>query len=159
MQRIKQTIFIDLDGVCADFEKFYEEAFEHRHDSVEDAEMWRNINAHGKFFSNLPIMPGTLEFIERFRRGCDLIILTACPRSDYQRAALQKKAWVKEHIGNYMVLPVLGGKNKYLFMQTPGDILIDDFDKNITPWNDNGGLGIVHTDWKTTTEKIERLLA
>ncbi len=44
-------IAIDLDGVVADFEKFYEEAFNHRHDSVSDEEMWKCINTHGKFFS------------------------------------------------------------------------------------------------------------
>ncbi|AGR47829.1 hypothetical protein SmphiM12_197 [Sinorhizobium phage phiM12] len=157
---IKPTIYIDSDGVCADFETFYEEAFQHRHDSVTDEEMWRNINAHGRFFSMLPLIDGTLEFIERFKKTHNIVILTACPKSDYQRSALQKKAWFKTFVDpDLMVLPVLGGKNKFLFLQNPGDVLIDDFEKNIVPWIEAGGFGVVHKDWKTTTEIVERYLA
>lgn len=155
----KPTIYVDSDGVCADFEAYYEEAFKHRHDSVADAEMWKNINAHGQFFANLPLIPGTLEFIKNFQLTHDVVILTACPKSDYQRAALQKKAYFKAHVDpNLIVLPVLGGKNKFLFMQKPGDVLIDDFDKNIVPWNEAGGFGIVHKNWNDTTEILEKYL-
>lgn len=153
------TIFIDLDGVVADFERFYEEAFQHRHDSVSDEEMWKNINAHGKFFSSLPLIEGAVEFIKRFRKTHNIVILTACPKSDYQRAALQKKEWFKKFVADdLMILPVLGGKNKFLFMQKPGDVLIDDFAKNVTPWVEGGGFGVVHTNWADTTEVVANYL-
>jgi len=155
----KPIIFVDSDGVCADFESFYHEAFEHRHDSVTDEQMWKNINAHGKFFSSLPMFEGTKEFIEKWRKTHEVVILTACPKSNYQTAAVQKRDWFKQYIADdIMVLPMLGGKNKVLFMQKKGDVLIDDYEKNITPWIDAGGLGIVHKDWKTTDETLTRML-
>jgi len=154
----KPTVYVDSDGVVADFEAYYEEAFKHRHDSVADAEMWKNINAHGQFFANLPAMNGAIEGIKKIQQTHDVVILTACPKSDYQRAAEQKKAWFKAIDPNLIVLPVLGGKNKYLFMQKPGDVLIDDFDKNIEPWNAAGGFGIVHKNWNDTAAILEKYL-
>lgn len=159
LNKYNPTIFVDSDGVCADFDAFYEAEFGHTTKSVHDDEMWKNINAHGNFFSQLPLIDGTLEFIERFKKTHDIVILTACPKSDYQRAALQKKAWFKTVVNHdLMVLPVLGGKNKFLFMQKPGDVLIDDYGKNITPWIEAGGFGVVHKDWKSTTEVVEEYL-
>ena len=154
----KPTVFVDSDGVCADFETAYEDFFQHRHDSVADAEMWKNINAHGQFFANLPLIPGTLDFIRDVRVTHDVVILTACPKSDYQRAALQKKEYFKKVDPDLIVLPVLGGKNKYLFMQKPGDVLIDDFEKNIEPWNAAGGFGIVHKNWVDTAAILKGYL-
>jgi 5'(3')-deoxyribonucleotidase len=156
----KPTIFLDSDGVCADFDALYEAEFGHAPNAVHDDQMWANINAHGNFFSSLPLIDGTLDFIKKFQKTHNIVILTACPKSDYQRAATQKKAWFKTIVDpDLIVLPVLGGKNKYLFMQKPGDVLIDDFAKNIAPWNEAGGFGIVHTDWATTTEALAKYLA
>jgi len=44
----------------------------------------------------------------------------------------------------------LGGRNKWLFMHQPGDVLIDDFAKNIGPWDAAGGVGILHRSFAET---------
>jgi hypothetical protein len=88
-----------------------------------------------------------------------VIVCTACPRHNYANVARQKRGWVRQHLSHDLpVLPVTGGKNKALFMHAPGDILIDDFERNIKAWEEEGGVGILHTDFETTYEKLLPLL-
>jgi hypothetical protein len=121
--------------------------------------MWKHIDAHANFFGSLPPMPGAIDFfwnLNNTRGYDDLLVLTACPRTNYAKAARQKIDWVHKHLDKSIhVLPVLGGKNKCLFMKRPGDILIDDFEKNILPWRYLGGLGIVHRTFEDTWEQLK----
>jgi hypothetical protein len=153
-------VFLDLDGVMADFEGYFESHFGFRHDSVSDKEMWRLIDAHENFFGSLPPLPGALTFCDTLYDswGGLPIILTACPRTNYFKAAIQKRDWVHNHISKRLhVLPVMGGKNKCLFMKQRGDVLIDDFEKNIVPWREMGGVGIVHTSFEDTLAKLKEV--
>ncbi len=153
----KATLYLDLDGVFADFELHFLEYFGIRHDSVSDEEMWKMINGYPQFFANLPLMPGAATFYQLVRWR-DPIVLTACPRSNYANVARLKRQWARKHLDtDIYVLPVLGGKNKALFMHMPGDILIDDFEKNIRAWNEEGGRGILHKDFNTTWQRYLEL--
>lgn len=155
-----KSIFLDLDGVFAHFEQYFNDYFGIRHDSIPDKEMWRLINEHGKFFESLPLMENALKFYHDLdaRTLNPIFFLTACPKSNYQEAAQQKIRWVKKNIDEHAhVLPVMGGKNKVLFMANKGDILIDDFAKNIHPWNDAGGNGIIHTDFAETAYQLNQI--
>jgi 5'-nucleotidase len=158
------TIFLDLDGVMFDFERHYEELFGHYCHSVSDDQMWTNIHKHPTFFLDLPIFPGATELfreLNSYRVGypIDLIVCTACPRTDYQRIALQKKeAFAREFSNDVHVLPMRGGKNKFLFAKAKGDILIDDFEKNILPWREHVGPGIIHKNADDTMSEISKLI-
>lgn len=154
------TIFLDLDGVMADFETYFEQYFGIRHDSVDDNKMWEMIHNHGHFFRNLPPMAGAVEFYEVLKAyGRNVMILTGCPRKNYDIAATQKKEWVAEHLDpDVHVLPVIGGKNKHLFLHRKNDILIDDFEKNILPWQKAGGIGIIHTSFEKTKTELAAYL-
>jgi 5'-nucleotidase len=106
--------------------------------------MWAQINSHPSYFRDMPIFEGAAAFFKKIE-WLDPIILTACPNSNYAHAARQKRAWVREHLStSCMILPVMGGRHKPLFMHAPGDVLIDDFPKNIEAWRDEGGVGILH---------------
>ncbi|MDO8312157.1 MAG: hypothetical protein Q7T25_09470, partial [Sideroxyarcus sp.] len=85
---------------------------------------------------------------------------TACPMSNYQNIAVPKHDWVRRNVGHdLLLLAVWGGRNKWLFMQQPGDILIDDFEKNLTPWNDAGGVGILHQgDFEATKTALRKII-
>ncbi|QIG70699.1 putative 5'3'-deoxyribonucleotidase protein [Rhizobium phage RHph_I1_18] len=152
----KRTIFLDLDGVCADFDAYYLHLFGAPAASHSDPVLWKNINDYGTFFRDLPVMTGALAFYTNLRElDYEPIVLTACPKTNYADAARQKRAWAREHIDEgIFVLPVLGGKNKALFMHRPGDVLVDDFQKNIDAWIAEGGVGITHIDFPTTMRKI-----
>lgn len=141
---VKPRLYLDLDGVMADFDAHFPAVFGLDHRSMADDAMWQTINAHPSYFRDMPPCPGAIEFYREIAH-LDPIVLTACPRTNYANAAQQKRAWVYEHLAPHVtVLPVMGGHNKPLFMHAPGDILIDDFEKNTKAWSAAGGVAILH---------------
>jgi len=112
--------------------------------------MWAKINAHPSYFEDMPMCPGAADFFAEIQR-LSPIILTACPRTNYAHVAGQKRRWVRKHLGSDVtVLPIMGGHNKHLFMNAPGDVLIDDYEKNCAPWRKSGGVAILHTSFAET---------
>lgn len=151
-------IYIDLDGVMADFDKYFFDTFGVESHKLDDPTLWKWINGHGNFFRNLPLMPGALDFFKSVEH-LNPTILTACPKTNYAVAAVQKRQWVYEHLSkDITVIPMLGGKNKCLFMHSPGDVLIDDFEKNCIPWAEHGGFAIHHKNFKTTRNYLDLVL-
>ena len=143
-------LYLDLDGVMADFDTFFVSEFGVASDKLDDPTLWKWINGHGSFFRNLPLCEGAIEFFEAVKH-LNPTILTACPKTNYTVAATQKRQWVYEHLSqDVTVIPMLGGKNKAMFMHSPGDVLIDDFEKNCIPWREHGGVAIQHKDFVTT---------
>ena len=147
---MSRRLYLDLDGVMADFDANFPAVFGLDHRSMADDDMWAKINSHPSFFRDMPRCPGALEFYAQIQH-MNPIILTACPKSNYAHAATQKRAWVREHLGpNITVLPVMGGRNKPLFMHAPGDVLIDDFERNCEAWHSAGGNSIQHRSFDET---------
>lgn len=143
-------LYLDLDGVMADFDTYFASEFGIASDKLNDSTLWKWINGHGNFFRNLPLCEGAVEFFEAVKH-LNPTILTACPKTNYTVAATQKRQWVYEHLSkDVTVIPMLGGKNKAMFMHSPGDVLIDDFEKNCIPWREHSGVAIQHKDFATT---------
>ena len=158
MSREFPRIYLDLDGVMANFDAHFPALFGVDHRGLADDDMWATINAHPSYFRDMPIFEGAKLFFDSIS-WLDPIILTACPRSNYAHVARQKRAWVREHLSTRcIILPVMGGANKPLFMHAPGDILIDDFERNTKAWEKEGGIAILHKDFVTTGRELDRHL-
>ena len=148
------TLFLDMDGVMADFDGAFAPRFGFDHRDVPDEKMWYAINTYGTYFRDLPPCPGAREFFRTVRR-LNPIMLTACPPSNFANVAKQKRGWIAEHLGDVPVIFTPGGKTKGLYLNRPGDILIDDFERNIERWVDAGGFGIHHTgDFAATRDQL-----
>lgn len=153
----RKRLFIDLDGVGADFDKGYYNHFGHWPWEVDDDTMWATIATIPEFFATLPVMDGFLEAVAEFiEAGYEPMFLTACPDHDYQRVADQKYTWVRNHVPHdILMLPVVKGKNKARFVQNPGDILVDDYPKNLLPWQAAGGYAVHHEgDWAVSKAEV-----
>ena len=152
-KRPRPRVFLDLDGVMADFDAYFPALFGVDHRDLADDVMWEQITSAGTFFRDMPVCPGALDFFDDLKAlNVPVSILTACPKSNYAHVATQKREWVREHLGtDVTVIPTAGGTAKPLFMHAAGDILIDDFDRNCASWAKAGGLGIHHTGafWHT----------
>lgn len=152
------SLYLDLDGVMADFDAHFPQTFGLSHRDLADDEMWATINAHPSYFRDMPVMAGALDFFAEIAH-LRPIILTACPKSNYQHAARQKRDWVRAHLPHdVVVLPVMGGVNKPLFMHAPGDILIDDYRRNTTAWEMSGGRAILHRTFPETKAALLAML-
>ncbi len=149
---MKKLLYLDMDGVLADFEGGFAKRANIAHNSVSDEAMWEIINAWPDFFRQLPVMDGAKNFFAHVEE-LQPIILTACPRSNYKAVADQKREWIREHISTeILICPVMGGVNKPLFMNAPGDVLVDDHERNCRVWREANGIAIQHqyTDFDAT---------
>ena len=153
-------VYLDLDGVLADFDRHFKDTFGTHPNAVSDKVLWQKIGGYDTFFLDLPLMPEAVLLFNFLNVRFDVSILTACPKSFYQKAALQKRLWVRRHLSTQVtVLPVMGGKNKGLFMHDAGDLLIDDMTKNCQAWDELGGKSIIHFDAQTTMGIMKKLMA
>ena len=150
-----KQIFIDLDGVLADMKGGLLELFSGNKPA--DDIMWARIAEDKDYFFNLKPLEGAIKFffdLEEFFHTP--IVLTAAPQIAFLQAALAKKRWVYKHLGvDVNFIPIRGGLNKVQYIKKPGDVLIDDWKKNIYNWEKYGGIGILHEgDFKETFDKV-----
>lgn len=156
-QASRPRVYLDLDGVMADFDAHFPATFGLDHRGMADNAMWETINAHPSYFRDMPPYPGAVAFFAEIKH-LDPIVLTACPSSNYAHVARQKRAWTREHLSkDIVILPVMGGKNKALFMHAPGDILIDDFRRNALAWEAEGGVAVLHRNFDDTRATLKML--
>lgn len=149
-----RRLYLDLDGVMADFDAHFPALFGVDHRDLLDDAMWAQINGHPSYFRDMPMCPGALEFFHAIL-DFNPIILTACPKSNYAHVARQKRERVCANLSpDLTVLPVMGGRNKALFMHKRGDVLVDDYERNCAVWQEEGGVPILHRDFDETMHRI-----
>jgi hypothetical protein len=149
-------LYVDLDGVLADFDKQYDLIFgmESRNDKKQ---FWKNVDAAEEWFFHLPPMEDAQElfdYVSKHTFGFKILTATGY---NYEKHSAQKRAWCKKHfnIEPENVITVVSGATKAQYAESRYDILIDDRLKAIDPWRLAGGTGILHTDAKTTIQQLK----
>lgn len=138
-------IFVDSDGVLADFDRGFEDYFglppEQASDEWGIPQFWNAIErTMPPFYRNLPVCDGAHQFM-RLLHPARPIVLTGCPLGGY--AERQKIEWYKEHFPGVPVVCTMS-KDKRDFCRR-GDILIDDTASAGDRWQEAGGVFIHHT--------------
>lgn len=149
-------IYLDMDGVIADFYKRYYEKYQL---SPRDAEKKKEFNKYfDEFiatsqFATLDLMPGATELLEYCRNvPCVVEILSSTANEErYDAIAKQKNEWLQKHGIKFKANFVPGKRHKYKFA-TPESLIIDDTPSVIEDWRDAGGIGILHKDPKETMD-------
>ncbi len=150
---LKKTVYLDLDGVMADYDKHFANLFpSYDLETLDKATMWKLVHSVDNFFSTIPFCEGAEEAWGSWIHQHNPVILTAAGSSNYEHVAKQKREWVRYHLGRgVQVIAVRAGLEKPLMMREDRDILIDDWEKNTSAWFAAGGLPILHAgDWSTT---------
>jgi hypothetical protein len=149
-------IFVDQDQVLADFNKHFEsfghggpEEFEAKHGEQAFWNFLKNSDPH--FFLNLEWMPDGRELWNALKKYNPTILTKPALIPHCKEDKLK---WVKKEIGNASVI-VATKKEQYA---APNAILIDDLKTNIKKWEVAGGIGILHTDARSTLNKLKKLL-
>ena len=161
-----RTIYLDMDGVVADFDTFVEGVLgrEIGWGTSQDLtdEEWVKLASVDRLYYQLPLMPDATKLVAyakslstRFYVG----FLTAIPRrTTIPTAQADKLAWVDKYFpGMRMDIgPYSYDKQKWC---VPGDILIDDRPSNIAEWTAAGGIAVYHTgDVNATIKYINRTI-
>lgn len=149
-------LFLDCDGVLADFDTLAIQIFNRHPREAEDRlgtdEFWRRLSEYENFYGTLPLMGDAMRLYEAIAH-LNPIILTGCPPGEWSQP--QKVAWAARH---FPAVPIITcrSKEKWLHLRHPGDILVDDYLKYQHLWEEAGGIFIHHT---SADETINRLTA
>ena len=138
-------VFLDCDGVLADFESAairVAGCVPRAGGSREEvAAVWAKIGRSPDFFYHLEKLPDADALVEGvIAMGFQPVILTGLPR--FMDAAEQKMRWAARH---YPALKMItcSARLKRVHGQ-PGDVLIDDLEKFRGEWEEMGGVFILH---------------
>lgn len=154
-------IYVDLDGVLADFELHLFERYGLRVHTCDDGAMWEAINHydanHGEWFYDLQPMHDA-HMLWDYVKKYNPTILTATGRVE-ATASGQKRRWAQQHFGvpDDRVITVRKSEMKAQWAK-PNAILIDDnFPRSITSWTAAGGIGIIHSNARLSIAELKRL--
>lgn len=144
-------IYLDMDGVLADFDKFVLEnlgrTFSFESTPEEETLMWTALFKIDRMYFQLEPTPYAFEIVEAAKAITPNVeILTAIPRkTTLPNAEQDKQDWIVKHFGPD--LKVNFGpysKNKWKHCK-PGDVLVDDRPSNIEDWKTKAeGIAIFH---------------
>ena len=150
-----RQLFLDCDGVLADFDRGAENVFGIHPRKYEDEhgteKFWATLQSYSKFYENLPVMSDAYELYAAVEH-LNPIILTGCPLGGWAQA--QKLSWRNKHFPGVPMITTLS-KDKRSHAKA-GDILIDDYLKYRHLWEEMGGVFIHH---KSAQESLHQLWA
>lgn len=148
------TLYLDMDGVIADFHKEYDKYDPHR----EDRKKFRSAVIDHRIFEQLDFMPDAQELLNYVSKlnGVTIEMLTSVGTHDPfqgQSAKEQKLNWLQAKNIPWKANFVQDKAQKAKYA-TPTSILVDDSIGCINPFNDAGGYGILHTSAADTISKL-----
>lgn len=157
-------IYLDLDGVFANLDKAMVRLLQcHHWRDITPGKFWEAVETVPNFFYTLEVIEDSLPILYELSKHHTfdtLEVLTAVPRQrpeGYLATCVEDKVqWVQDVLKSEMkVNTIQGGVNKKVFAEKyPGAILVDDTLRNISAWEEAGGIGILHTDTQSTLEKL-----
>src|SRR5574343_89266 len=153
-------IYIDSDGVLANFQKF---VIEQTGTTYQGIETWKVLENIDNLFTKLEPMEGARSAVQNIldKHGYeDVQILTALPLITAKLVTAQrdKVDWLHYVIdGSIQVNCVANWKLKKYFCRDECDILIDDRIECIEQWKEQGGIGILHVNWGDTNTELRKI--
>lgn len=141
----RTQLFVDMDGVLADFDRGFSKHFAitpgEYQEQWGETRFWASVVSTEGFFADLPVIPGAREFMA-WAEGLRPIILTGLPRSG-DRPYREKSDWCRRCFPG---VPLIGtaSRLKHLYCRK-GDLLIDDRKDNVERWVEAGGKGFLFT--------------
>ncbi len=149
-------LFLDCDGVLADFERAAEQIFEmpsyEAQAKLGQQRFWRTLRSQENFYGSLPLLPDARMLFDAVAH-LHPVILTGCPLGGW--AESQKQGWAAEHFPGTRMITCMP-REKRLHMKS-GDVLVDDNLKFRDLWEEVGGVFIHHTSAQHTINELQDL--
>ena len=167
MTDTKPIVYLDMDGVLADFFGGVEFLYGVEHwkqltnDKTKDLKKEVIDRITGTdFFAVLPKFPtadALIDMVKKFTGG-NFSINTSPLRGDHENSAKYKKLWIQNNIEQPDEIVVTGRKETYAKNKGTGtpNILIDDRPINIQKWQAAGGYGILYQANRDQLTKVQK---
>lgn len=151
MFKLPFKLFLDLDGVLADFEARVMELTGRKADDQPSRRMWPILaNPKHDFYNSLNWMSDGQELWEKTKMY-NPTILTGLPMGNWAEA--QKRTWCARMLGENVPVITCMARDKHTFAR-PGDVLVDDRVKAKSEWERVGGVFIHHTSTETSLAQL-----
>lgn len=153
--------FWDMDGVLYDFDSLFKQVMPEV--DMEDDKTWSWQELHARnpnMYLDGTMMPGIKDVFDYAGTRGENHILTAIPRRwNWPDVTKHKRVWATQHLDIPRSKVRFGpyAEDKQFHVEQHDDVLIDDRIRNIVQWEEQGGIGILHTNPYVTLEKIKRL--
>jgi 5'(3')-deoxyribonucleotidase len=150
---MKRQLYLDCDGVLADFDKGAVTVLGHEPRAYEKryglGRFWQKLATAPDFYFGLPLMPDAMELFEAVRH-LDPIILTGIPRGNW--AADQKVRWAARYFpGTRIITTMARDKRDHA---KAGDVLVDDQSRHRDRWEEVGGIFVHHKNAKQSLAEL-----
>jgi len=161
------TVYLDMDGVLADFFGGVEKMYGVDHwkqltsDKTKDLKKEVIDRITGTdFFATLPKFRSAdtlIDLVKKFTGG-KFSINTSPLRGDHENSGKYKKVWISNNIEKPDEIVVTGRKETYAKNKASGtpNILIDDRPVNIQRWQGAGGYGILYQANRDSLDKVKK---
>jgi FMN phosphatase YigB (HAD superfamily) len=157
-----EKIYLDMDGVIADFSKKYRELYKiypHEAETYKTFDKFFNRFIEDREFAKLDLMPDTMMLIEYLKSLSIPTEILSSTSSEKRDAVIreQKLEWLKNHGIDFPAILVPGKRHKKNYSNAES-LLIDDTEQNINQWREAGGVAIHHKDVISTLNILKGLL-
>ena len=106
---------------------------------------------NANLWTNLPAYAGAKDFVEYLLDHWSVTVLSSPVDLD---SIIGKELWLNNHFPALLHNAIFE-TDKYLYAH-PRAILVDDRPKNINLWIENGGIGILHTNFEQTKKELQQ---
>jgi 5'(3')-deoxyribonucleotidase len=151
--RLERRLFLDADGVLADFDKGFEEllgmsprAYEKRFGR---GRFWSKLANAPNFYGTLPEMPDARRLFDAVEH-LEPTILTGLPLGGW--AAPQKVQWAAEHFPGVPIITCMA-RDKHKHMHA-GDVLVDDRENHRAAYEAAGVVFIHHRNGEDSLRQL-----
>jgi 5'(3')-deoxyribonucleotidase len=160
----RPTVFVDMDGVLADLFNHMADLQDVDHYNDMSKAEWERFFATTDayhLFRNIPPFPTANALVQMVRDLFGGYMILSSPLShDRENSIAGKKDWLQANI----TVPADGWvfeHDKFKYARQPNgtpNILIDDWNKNIIPWREHGGIGIKYQGDEDSLGDLRRQL-
>jgi len=121
--------------------------------------MYALVHDDEEFWANLPWMKGGKILWTRIRSQHPMILTSPMDKRGKNESMLGKNRWVERNLG---ISPdrIIFAHSKWDYALSEDgqpNILIDDFNTKVDPWNERGGIGILHLNAENTMKILDTL--
>lgn len=155
-------LYLDIDGVFADFEGYIEEVAGKKMTEISSKELWSRIipglvNTPESPFLNFKLLPGAFDLYHDLRDLKPIFLSSTGFKHDIETHRLvekQKTKWVKENLDkDAKVICVSASRYKSIFAAN-NSILVDDRTQSTDNWSKHG-TSVLYTKETTSKEILD----
>jgi hypothetical protein len=146
-------LFLDLDGVLADFDRGVREITGRQPEELPLKTMWAALARAPRFFETLAFMEDA-EALWRFCEPHKPTILTGLPHGTW--APEQKTRWVARMLGAHVPIITCMSREKPRWSR-PGHVLVDDRGSARQGWEAKGGIFVHHVSAERSIATLRAL--